>query len=385
MIYLDNAATTPIFESVNQLVFEINSKWFFNPSALYDKASEAKQMLFDAKTQLAKNLGASAENIIFTSGATESNNLAIFGFLTGKKDAEYIFSGGEHPSVFDVANQLKMQGKTVKFLPLEKDGTVSCESLKNALTPNTHFVSIMHVSNETGAINDIENLCKTAKEYNKNIVFHCDGTQSFGKISVNVQKLGVDAYTISSHKFHGPKGVGALFVKNLAKIKPLFFGGGQQDGHRSGTENLSGICGMALASDIVTKNLAENCAKINALRDYVKQELWANCSDLIFNESKNNSPYILSVSFKNLRGEVLLHMLDKCGVLIGIGSACSSKKQDNRILELMGVKKEYVLGSIRISFSSFNTPEEVKEATRIIIEQVNLLKDKMSKWRMLYW
>lgn len=379
MIYLDNAATTPIFESVNQLVFEINSKYFFNPSALYDSANEAKQMIIDAKSQLAKNLGASAENVIFTSGATESNNLAIFGFLTGKKDAEYIFSSGEHPSVFDVANQLKMQGKIVKFLPLEKDGTISCESLKNALTPNTHFVSMMHVSNETGAVNDIQNLCKVAKDYNQNIIFHCDGTQAFGKIPVNMQKLGVDAYTISSHKFHGPKGIGALYVKNLSKIKPLFFGGGQQDGHRSGTENLSGICGMTLAGDIVTKNLAENYAKINALRDYVKQELLANCSDFIFNESENNSPYILSISFKNLRGEVLLHMLDKCGVLIGIGSACSSKKQDNRILEQMGVKKEYVLGSIRISFSSFNTPEEVKEATQKIIEQVKLLKEKMAK------
>lgn len=379
MIYLDNAATTPIFDSVNKLVYEINDKYFFNPSALYDSAVEAKKLFNQAKNGVAQNLGANDDNLIFTSGATESNNLAIFGFLTGKKDAEYIFAGGEHPSVNDVANQLKMQGKIVKFLPLETDGTISCETLKGALSPNTHFVSIMHVSNETGAINDIESLCKIAKEYNKNIIFHSDGTQAFGKIGVNVQKLGVDAYTISSHKFHGPKGVGALYVKNISKIKPLFYGGGQQDGHRSGTENLSGICGMALASDIVAKNLAENYSKINALRDYVKQEILSNCTDVIFNEGKQNSPYILSVSFKNLRGEVLLHMLDKCGIIIGVGSACSSKKQDNRVLAQMGIKREYLLGSIRISFSSFNTPEEIKQATKIIIEQVNLLKEKMGK------
>lgn len=379
MIYLDNAGTTQIFESVNQLVFEINDKWFFNASALYDKADETKQMFLDAKNQLAKNLGTTGEHIVCTSGATESNNLAIFGFLTGKKEAEYIFSSGEHPSVYRVAEQLKMQGKVVKFLPLQKDGTILADDLKNALTENTHFVSIMQVSNETGAINDIEKLCKVVKEYNQKIIFHCDGTQAFGKIPVNVEKLGVDAYTISAHKFHGPKGVGALYVKDVAKLKPTVFGGGQQNEKRSGTENLSGVCGMALASTIAVENLNENYAKIKALRDYVKQEILTNCTDVIFNESNDNSPYILNVSFKGIRGEILLHMLDKCGVIVGIGSACSSKKQNNRVLENMGVQKDYILGTIRISFSSLTTPEDVFEATKLIVEQVNVLKERMKK------
>ena len=384
MIYLDNAGTTQIFESVNQLVFEINDKWFFNASALYDKADETKQMFLDAKNQLAKNLGTTGEHIVCTSGATESNNLAIFGFLTGKKEAEYIFSSGEHPSVYRVAEQLKMQGKVVKFLPLQKDGTILADDLKNALTENTHFVSIMQVSNETGAINDIEKLCKVVKEYNQKIIFHCDGTQAFGKIPVNVEKLGVDAYTISAHKFHGPKGVGALYVKDVAKLKPTVFGGGQQNEKRSGTENLSGVCGMALASTIAVENLNENYAKIKALRDYVKQEILTNCTDVIFNESNDNSPYILNVSFKGIRGEILLHMLDKCGVIVGIGSACSSKKQNNRVLENMGVQKDYILGTIRISFSSLTTPEDVFEATKLIVEQVNVLKERMKKWEMLF-
>ena len=379
MIYLDNAGTTQIFESVNQLVFEINNKWFFNASALYDKADETKQMFLDAKNQLAKNLGTTGEHIVCTSGATESNNLAIFGFLTGKKEAEYIFSSGEHPSVYRVAEQLKMQGKVVKFLPLQKDGTVLAEDLQNVLTENTHFVSIMQVSNETGAINDIQKLCKVVKEYNQKIIFHCDGTQAFGKIAVNVEKLGVDAYTISAHKFHGPKGVGALYVKDVAKLKPTVFGGGQQNEKRSGTENLSGVCGMALASTIAVENLNENYAKIKALRDYVKQEILTNCTDVIFNESTDNSPYILNVSFKGIRGEILLHMLDKCGIIVGIGSACSSKKQNNRVLENMGVQKEYILGTIRISFSSLTTPEDVFEATKQIVEQVNTLKERMKK------
>ena len=169
-------------------------------------------------------------------------------------------------------------------------------------------------------------------DYNRNIIFHSDGTQAFGKIDVDVEDLGVDCYTISAHKFHGPKGVGALYVKNVDKLKPVHLGGGQQNGKRSGTENTSGYVGMALASEIATKNIKANFAQISAFRDYVKQELSSNFDDIKFNESVNNSPYILSVSIKGIRGEVLLHMLEKRGVLIGIGSACSSKKQNNKVL-----------------------------------------------------
>lgn len=379
MIYLDNAATTQIFDSVNEKIYEVNSKNYYNPSALYDEGVESQHMLLNAKTELAKNLGTTQEHIIFTSGATESNNTAIFGFSTGKKDAEYIFSSGEHPSVFAASNILKTQNRVVKYVDLKSDGTVDAKKLKELLTPNTHFVSIMHVSNETGAINDIKSLCKVVKEYDPNIIFHCDGTQAFCKIPVNVEDLGVDAYTISAHKFHGPKGVGALYVKNMSKLKPYVVGGGQQGGYRSGTENLSGYCGMAMASTIATSNLMQNYVQIKAFRDYFKQEIKANCSDFVFNESEQNSPYILSVSFKGIRGEVLLHILDKCGVVVGIGSACSSKKQSNRVLEQMGVKKDYVLGNIRLSFSSFNKPEEIAKATKIFVEQYKLLKDRMSK------
>ena len=378
MIYLDNASTTKIFTSVNKKIFDINSEYYFNPSALYKPAIDVLQMLNDAKTSLAKNMGTTSEHIIFTSGATEGNNTAINGFLTGKKDAEYIFTSGEHPSVYAVANNLK-NSKTIKFVPLNKDGSVNEQKLKDMLSPNTHFVSIIHVSNETGVINDIKKLCKIVKDYNPNIIVHSDGTQAFGKIPVNVTELGVDCYTISAHKFHGPKGVGALYVKDLKKLKPYVLGGGQQQGYRSGTENVSGFVGMSLASDIASKNLLENYAKINALRDYVKQQISQNCTDFCFNESKQNSPYILSVSFKGLRGEVLLHMLEEQGVIIGIGSACSSKKQNNRVLEQMGVDKQYILGSIRISMSSFNTPQEIKQATKIIIEQYKILKEKM-RW-----
>ncbi len=379
MIYLDNASTTKIFDEVNDLIYEINKNQYFNPSALYQSAIDTSNLIKNARIELGKNLGTTEEHILFTSGATEGNNVAINGFLTGKKDAEYIFASGEHPSVFNVANNLKIQNKIIKFAKLSTDGTVSLDELKNLLTPNTYFVSIMHVSNETGSINDIKLLCKTVKDYNPNIIFHCDGTQAFGKIDVNVKDLGVDCYTISAHKFHGPKGVGAIYVKNLDRLKPLFFGGGQQKDKRSGTENVSGILGMTLASTISKKFLNENLEKVKTYREYVKSQIETNCENFVFNEAENNSPYILSVSFKGLRGEVLLHMLEKEGVLIGTGSACSSKKQSNRVLENMGVSKDFILGSIRISFSSFNTFEEIKTATDEIIKQYKLLKENMSK------
>lgn len=381
MIFLDNASTTQIYDEVNKLIFETNRDLFYNPSALYQNAIDVSNKVMEAKQELAKNMGTTGDHIIFTSGATEANNMAIVGLQTGKKDAEYIFGSGEHPSVFNVANNLKNQNKIVKFVPLSTDGTISVENLKNMLNENTHFVSVMHVSNETGAINDIKALCKVIKDYNKNIIFHCDGTQAFGKIPVNVQDLGVDAYTISAHKFHGPKGVGAIYINNLNKLKPLILGGGQQKNYRSGTENVSGILGLCLASKITTERLIDNFDIISQYREYVKSQIKSNCSDAIFNESENNSPYILSVSFKNLRGEVLLHMLEKVGVLVGTGSACSSKKQGNRVLENMKVKTEYVLGSIRISFSSFNTFDEVKTATEKIIEQYKILKENMKKWK----
>ena len=373
MIYLDNASTTKIYDSVNKKIFELNSQNYFNPSALYKEAINNSNLIFDAKKELAKNMGTTAEHIIFTSGATESNNLAIFGLSTGKKDAEYIFSNEEHPSVYNVANALKNQNKIVKF------ENINIDNIKSLLTPNTHMISVIHVSNETGAIKDIKELCRIVHEYNKDIIFHCDGTQAFGKIPLNVEDLGVDAYTISSHKFHGPKGVGALYIKNMDKLKPMLLGGGQQNGKRSGTENVSGIVGMALASSISCQNISENFSKIKALREYIKQEISANCTDFIFNEGKDNSPYILSVSFKGLRGEVLLHMLEEKEILIGIGSACSSKNQKNRVLESLGVPKEYMLGSIRISFSSFNSPSEIKTATSEIIKQVEILKENISK------
>lgn len=378
MIFLDNASTTKIDKQVNQLIYSINEEQFYNPSALYGKSIEVQQKIEVAKNDISKALNCKEDCLLFTSGATETNNLIIKGFLTNNKQAEYIFSMGEHPSVFEVADNLKNLGYKVNFVNLNKDGSVDLEHFKSLLNQNTYFISIMHVNNETGAINDIKSMVYLAKQISKNVIFHSDGVQAVGKIEVNLQDLGVDAYSMSAHKFHGPKGVGILYCKNLSKLKPLFLGGGQQKGLRSGTENVSGIISTALAVKNAVENLNLNANKVKSFRNYMKQKLLENIKSSMINENPNNSPYILSISFKGLKGEVILHMLEEYDILIGTGSACSSKKSDNRILRNMGRDKSYIQGSIRISFSKNNTIEEIEFATQKIIQVVNELTQKVA-------
>lgn len=378
MIFLDNASTTKINKHVNDLIYKINCEDFYNPSALYEKSIDVQNLIEEAKQNIANILNAKASNIVFTSGATEANNTAILGLSTNNKNAEYIFSAGEHPSVIEVANLLKSQGKIVHFVNLTQAGIVDEEHFKSLLNKNTSLVSIMHVSNETGAINDIKKLCSLAKKINPNCVFHCDGVQAIAKIPVDINNLGVDSYSCSAHKFHGPKGVGFVYIKNLNKLKPLLVGGGQQHGYRSGTENVSGILGMSLALSLANENINESHIKANEFRKNFVDKIKTNLNNYIINESENNSPYILSVSFKNLKGEIILHMLEKYGVLIGTGSACSSKKSNNAVLQNMKRDKSYILGSIRISFSRNNTLEEINEASDRLIDVVKELTEKVA-------
>lgn len=378
-IFLDNASTTKIDEKVNQLICKTNLEDFYNPSALYHESVLIKQKIENATTQFAKLLKVNPKNIIFTSGATEANNLAIMGSMTAKKGAEYIFSRGEHPSVYNVAKFLEQKGNVVHFVKLNTDGTINLEHLKMLLNSNTHFVSIMQVSNETGAINDIVQIAKIVKQYNSKIIFHVDGVQAFGKIDVNLEN--VDAFTISAHKFYGPKGVGALYYKNMNVLKPQILGGGQQNNYRSGTENVSGILGLVYASELAFENLQQNYNMVQKFRDIFVKQIEQDLTeyDYIINQSENNSPYILSVSFKGLKAEVLMHMLDEQGVIVGTGSACSSKKQENRVLASMGKQLEYIKGSVRISFSAHNTLEQIEKASKIFTQTVKQLYKNISR------
>ena len=375
-VFFDNASTTKIMPEIAEELVCFNNDYYFNPSALYyhlhRMGEQNKPTLENMRQSILKCLGGDNGKLIFTGSATEASNLAIFGSVK-KNTRKILVSMGEHPSVYNSALELKNRGFDVEFVNLDKTGKVDIDDFEKKMTEDVDFVSIMHVSNETGAINDIARLVSIAKDVNPKAIFHCDGVQAFGKINVNVDDLGVDMYTISAHKIYGSKGVGALYVKNKVSLKPIIFGGGQESGLRSGTENLIGIYTLYRASQIVTKNLDENYNKILNLKNLFLQKLAKTNLKYALHFFEDNSPYIVSVSFEKCRAETLLNMLgDYDNIYVGNGSACSSKKMGNRVLESMGVSKSDIEGNLRISFGLYNTPEEVEYLVQKLSERVNM-------------
>ncbi|MDY5676448.1 MAG: cysteine desulfurase family protein [Eubacteriales bacterium] len=375
-VFFDNASTTKIMPEIAEELVCFNNDYYFNPSALYyhlhRMGEQNKPTLENMRQSILKCLGGDNGKLIFTGSATEASNLAIFGSVK-KNTRKILVSMGEHPSVYNSALELKNRGFDVEFVNLDKTGKVDIDDFEKKMTEDVDFVSIMHVSNETGAINDIARLVSIVKDVNPKAIFHCDGVQAFGKINVNVDDLGVDMYTISAHKIYGSKGVGALYVKNKVSLKPIIFGGGQESGLRSGTENLIGIYTLYRASQIVTKNLDENYNKILNLKNMFLQKLAKTNLKYELHSFEDNSPYIVSVSFEKCRAETLLNMLgDYDNIYVGNGSACSSKKMGNRVLESMGVSKSDIEGNLRISFGLYNTPEEVEYLVQKLSERVNM-------------
>ncbi len=364
MIYLDNAATTQMFEKGAEIYKEYACHSFFNPSANYSQAIAVAKELDSARDVMLKQLGASRGQMIFTGGATESNNLAIMG---GRRNGkwEYVFSVGEHPSVFNTAKEHERQGFVVHYVGLQPNGQVDYHQLERCLNEKTRLISVMHISNETGAINDLSVVDKLRKKYCPKALLHIDGVQAFCKFDFSVDDFCADFYTISAHKFHGPKGVGALYVRNINDLKPIVFGGGQENGYRSGTENVGGIMAMKYAVENI--NVCENYKKVSALKKILTAILSQNNSITVINDG-NFSPYIVSASFFGVNGETLMRELQDKGVIVGMGSACSAKKSGNRILESMGKVKEEVKSHIRISFSEFLSEKEVETAGRIILQ-----------------
>lgn len=374
MIFLDNASTTRLCDEAKSEI-EKSHDLFYNPSAVYGKSLEIRKKLDEAKQNICRALGVSYNNnLIITGSATEANNLAIFGSIK-KTDSQLVFGAGEHPSVYNCALELKARGFNVVFAPLAKTGEVDLEILSKILEKPTAFVSIMTVSNETGAINNIQKISKLVRKTNPNAIFHSDGVQAFGKILTNVLNMDVDLFSISAHKIGGPKGIGALYVKNIKKLKPIIFGGGQEFGLRSGTENTM----FTLAFGAIAKclKIKENFEKTNEIRNYVRN-FFENKDGVEINSPKDASPYVLSLSFCGVRGETLVHVLEGDDVIIGTGSACSSKKGAlNRTLEEMGKTKEENEGAVRISFSKETTLDEVKQACNIIYDSYLKLKEKL--------
>lgn len=373
MIFLDNASTTKIRpEAISEI--ERSHALFYNPSALSGKSLEVRREIDGAKQKICKALGVDYNNnLIITGSATEADNLAIFGSAKKTGD-QFVFGAGEHQAVFASANELKLRGYNVVFAPLNKFGEVDLDKLKEILQKPTAFVSIMHVSNETGAINDISKISMLVKNLWPNAIVHSDGVQAFGKIQTNVLKLGVDLYSISGHKVGGPKGIGALYVKNIAKLKPIIFGGGQEFGIRSGTENTAYI--LALSKVVGTFQIEKNFEYVKKLSNIVRT-YFEGKEGITINSPKSASPYILSLSFEGVRGETLVHILEEKGVIVGTGSACSSKKTTNRTLEAIGLSREQIEGAIRISFSHENKEDEVLKACEIIEEGYKNLLEKL--------
>ena len=373
IIYLDNAATTKPYNDVVER-FLCCQQQYFNPSALYQQANDGAIAIKNAKRSILKALHApDGDNLYFTSGGTESDNWAIF--ATKKpKGSRIIVGEGEHDAVIAPAKELEMQGYDVCFAPVKQDGSIDEEKFAELVNENVSFVSIMHVSNETGAINNIAKLVKIVKAKSPKAIFHSDGVQAFGKTKVNLRTLGVDLYSISAHKIHGLKGIGALYVKKGTSLKPYLFGGGQESGMRSGTENLPMICAFEEAVRINQSNFDKNYSKKMQFMEIFKSKLIEQLPSTAIISSNDGVPNILTVAFEIIRGEVLLHSLEKYGILVGIGSACSSHRE-SRFKKLLGLDDLHRDGIVRFSIGDDCDENDILFVVEKIVEEIKVLKD----------
>lgn len=375
-IYLDNSATTkPYQEVVDKMVLALTTQ-YGNPSSIHKKGIEVEREIKEIRRNIARSLGAKENEIYFTSGGTECNNTIIRSVARlNKKTKNHIISTViEHPSVLDTLKDLESEGFQVTYLPVDKDGKISIEDLKNAIKKETILVSIMHVNNEIGTIQPIEEIGKYLKSLDEKIYLHVDAVQSYAKIKFRPSRYNIDFMSVSGHKLHGPKGIGFMYVKENNRIKPLLTGGGQEIGIRSGTENVPGIYGIGEAVKVINKDLEGTIDKIRELRDLLKEEILANIDDVKINTPEDGVCHVLNVSFRGVRGEVLLHYLEQKEIYVSTGSACSSKKKGSHVLNAIGLTPEEIEGAIRFSLSDLNTKEEILETIKVLKESVSDLR-----------
>lgn len=373
MIYLDNAATTKMTEGSLRVLKEANEERWFNASALYKEASEESRRIREAREALSAALRAGGGELYFLSGGTEADNTALL--CTRKpKGSRVIVGEGEHDAVINPAKLLKEQGFDVVFAPIKPDGGVDEEKFAELLTPDVSLVSVMHVSNETGAVNDIAKLVRMTKKASPKAVFHSDGVQAFGKVKVDLRALGVDLYTVSGHKIGAPKGIGALYVAKGAPVRPLVYGGGQEKGFRSGTENGPAIEAFAVAAETAVRDLSANCSKKRDYIEHLAKDIVDAVPDTVFiTDRERSAPHILTVAFAGVRGEVLLHALDARGIMVGVGSACSSHRE-SRFKSLLGLDEEHRDGIVRFSVSERNDIDEVPVVVQALKEETEKLR-----------
>lgn len=380
-IYLDNSATTMVYPECCSLMYSVMTKEYGNPSSLHRKGIEAEKIIKTAKAQIARTIKASDKEIYFVSGGTEGDNLAILGTAGAKRGRHIITSKIEHPAVLNAIEELERKGYEISYIPVDKNGRCIINEFQRMIRNDTILVSVMLVNNEIGTIQPIKEMSDILRKRNKTAVFHVDAVQGFGKIPFTAEDLGADMITLSSHKIHGPKGMGALYIKGKSLIKPIIFGGGQQGNVRPGTENVPGIAGFGLAAELAHTDFNNKIQRMTNLRNKLKEGIIKNIPDVSINTpDENSAPHILNVSFLGAKSEVILHTLENDGIYVSSGSACSShKKAPSYVLTAIGLKPDLIDGSIRFSLSEFTTEEEIDITLEKLTTAVSGIRRLMRK------
>lgn len=376
--YFDNSATTKVLDCVKDAVVDAMCVNYGNAAAKHRKGVEAENLIREAKKAIADTLKVQEKEILFTSGGTESNNTALIGTALANRRAgkHLITTGVEHPSIYNTMSFLEEMGFEVTYLPVDHLGHISLEDLEKAIREDTILVSVMYVNNEVGAVEPIEAISQCIKKKNPKTLFHVDAIQAYGKYKIRPKKQGIDLLSVSGHKIHAPKGVGFLYIRDGVKIRPILFGGGQQKGMRSGTENVPGCVGLGVAAREAYKDFDARIEKLYTLREHLIAGL-KPLGGVTINGSEDltNAPQIVSASFEGVRSEVLLHALEDKGVYVSSGSACSSNHPGiSGTLKGIGVKKELLDSTIRFSLGDLNTEEEVDYAIGVLGELLPVLR-----------
>lgn len=372
--YFDNAATTAVFPEVKELMVRLMEEDYGNPSSLHMKGVQAEKYIKEAATRIAKELKCYEKELVFTSGGTESNNLAIIGAVMAHRRAgkHIITTNIEHASVSAAMDFLSSEGYEITYVGVGSDGKLDLEALKNALREDTILVSVMYVNNEIGTIQPVEEISRIVKGFNPSVIYHVDAVQAFGKLRISPKKLGVDLMSISGHKIHGPKGSGVLYIKEKTLLRPIIYGGGQQRALRSGTENVPAIAGMGLAAELIYKEHDSKMRHVRGLKDSFIDKVTS--IENVYSNS-GDAPHIASISFVGVRSEVMLHALEDREIYVSAGSACSSNKPHiSNVLKAINLDNDRLESTLRFSFCENNTMEQVDYAVEVIKELLPMLR-----------
>ena len=377
-VYLDNSATTKCYDEVAELVCRVMCEDYGNPSSMHHKGVEAEQYVRYAKETLARLMKVNEKEILFTSGGTESDNIALIGTAMAhhRRGRHLITTRMEHPAVLQTMTYLERQGFDVTYLSVDSEGRIRLQELERAIRKDTILVSIMHVNNEIGSVQPIAEAGELIKRCNPQTLFHVDAVQGFGKFRIYPSRMNVDLLSVSAHKIHGPKGVGFLYIRAGARVNPIIYGGGQQKGMRSGTENVPGIAGLAKAADLVYENLDQDVDRMYELRQKLIDGV-SRIEDVRVNgcPGREGAPHIVSLSVRGVRSEVLLHALEEKEIYVSAGSACSSNKpQISDTLKAIGVERDLLGSTIRFSLSVFTTAAEIEYTIQALEEMVPMLR-----------